>query len=100
MARFSIERSDRAYDPTHAKRIKFVKVDGKVVDMPLTADTSEGLVRHVAANPDGTPVITAGDFTILESRGRVEIEWLDEATRWNKERTGGARVGGRRCACF
>lgn len=92
MARFSVERGDRAYDPTHAKRIKHIKLDGKEVVMPLTADTVEGLVRHVAAGPDGMPIVTAGDMTILESRGRVEIEYLDEATRWNKERTGEARV--------
>lgn len=92
MPRFSIERSDRAYDPAHGKRIKYIKCDGHIIDMPLTADTDEGLVRHVAANPGGQPRISAGQMVILESRGRVEIEWLDEAKRWNKERSGGARV--------
>jgi hypothetical protein len=92
VARFSIERSDRAYDPTYGKRIKFVKLDGKVVDMPLTADTVEGLVRHVAADREGNPIMAAGQMSILESRGRVEIEWLDEAKRWNKDRSGEARV--------
>lgn len=96
--RFSIERGDRAYDPAHSRRIKHVKIDGKVVQMALTADTTEGLVRHVAAGPDGMPIVHNGEMTILESRGKVEIELLDAEKRWDKERKGEAKVGVARAA--
>lgn len=90
--RFSVERGDRAYDPSHARRIKRVTVDGREVPMAITADEEEGLVRHIAANPDGSPIVAGGQMSVLESRGRVVVEMVKEDRAWDAERTGEARV--------
>lgn len=92
--RFSVERGDRAYDPSHSRRVKSVSVDGEPpLAMVLTADEEEGLVRHVAADPAGNPIITGGELTILETRGRVRIELMPKGERdWDSSRRGQTKV--------
>ena len=73
--RVSCDPSDPGF--RQARFLTFaVFCDGAFVPNAITADTEEGLVRYLAAGPDGWPVYDAGRgaWEILERRGEVEIK--------------------------
>jgi hypothetical protein len=90
--RISIEKGDRAYDPKHARRVKEVTVDGQVARMVLTADEEEGLIRHIASDAKGHPIVIGGELSVLESRGKVVVTLATGERDWDKGRTGEAKV--------
>ena len=76
--RLSIEPGDPGFHPPDRRLVMVVRLDGRMVCFPLTADTDAGFVRYYAerALPNGSMDLdrnSSGDPMICEAHGQVTI---------------------------
>lgn len=63
-----------AWDNGGAQAVRRIYLDGKALDLVISADDEKGEVTRYVADENGKPKIVGNEFATITESGKVEIE--------------------------